>query len=574
MISKFATDAASWVLGPGGDGGHGKAHATPSVNHVPTGGSEAVPVSKDADDAVRTMQKLMIDLGSQLSQPAAAQMALTKLKKEFPNIQVTAEYIQGMARKFSNTAAAGLGKSPIDGVWGQNTRNVLIIIKNFINTLGIKDILLSEGTGPSPYKTNDNILALAKQNIDNLSRLFGVFGIDTTVKEVSRNIVTMVVDMIDVNLLEDGVNNPFAHWNNHPVMVSDLTNLTSFFEFTRGLKPSFPCTPLDQISGGKKKPMPKQTVTKPDSRSQTTASFEDYIQKLANEILDKSIYRIGQEAPLAAAIVPETASDSVSDPHCVTVFDEIIKWFKDRSSQMFDSIYSSYNKSTESPRPDRKGKAGTLFDAQLADYYTRQMGKISDAWRDIRNAVIDTLRERGDSPIVTSRVLREAIGDSNSGRGKAHESRDKAHEDERGEGEGSGRTVHNQSNPPPLSSFMSMQNFEEYAPNSLEQVRQLTDGYTLPELDIRKWNSSWTTLAQEVVGKDDAEKYKNFGPWAKSIKNTLHEVYRNWKSERHNDDELKRQYDFLNRWIGRINATLGTYSDTYLELMERARRGK
>ncbi|MCK9567747.1 hypothetical protein M0R72_02205 [Candidatus Pacearchaeota archaeon] len=577
----MATDLVSLVNSVGNTG---KAHATIG------GGGDAVAkggAKTEADDSVRMMQKLMMDLGSQLSQTDVAQGIVDRINSENPealkSIQNPTKYIVGMGKKFSATAAAGLGKSPVDGVWGKNTKGALSIINSFAQTIGINDVIISEGNGDAPYKEMkaEDLQAVAQQNIDNLSRLFGHIGLRTTVAEAGGT-NRLIVDSIDTTLPEDGVNNPFAHWGNHPVMVSDLINLTAFFEFTRVLSPTgggaFHCKQLNEMSDDKTEPTATELENPwdkgaPKTTPATASSLDDYMQKLAREVLDRSIYRLGQDTtqPIAAT-VPATRPAG-DDPHCVSTLEAIIEWFKDRSKQMFDPIYEAYRgKSLPSPRPDRKGKVGTLLDAQLADYYVRQMGKISDEWKDAKDAIIDLLKKaKGNSPIVTSRVLREALGGAGAGAGVGAEStRGKAHGAEGEYEDSEGRTVHRRPNAPPLAEFMSLQNFTRYNSPSLEKVRELTDGGVLPELEFDKWSSSWATLAQEVAGKDDAEKYKKFGPWAEAIKNTLNEVYRAWKARRHNTEELRDQYDLLNEWIGRINSTLGVYNSTFREAIHRA----
>lgn len=565
MISKFSgTDVASWV---------GIGVSSPTINSSPNGKAHVSTVqnnktisNNETDGAIRTMQKLMMDLGSQLSQSVQAQAIV----KNNPNTKLSPEQIQAMARQFSNTAAGGLGKSPIDGVWGKNTHDALILINQLVQALGIKDVIISEGTGPSPYKTNDDLFSLAKQNIDNLSRLFSHAGATTTVQEVANNNVSaMIVDMVDPNLPAEGVNNPFAHWGNHPVLVSDLTNFTSFFEFiSSGFKPPFPCESLESNNEDKKTPLA-------EIPGSVTASNEDYLQKIAKEVLDGSIYRLGQEQVQPVA-VPTSVTN---DPHCVSVIEQMIQWFKDRASEMFDYIYKSYNgKSLPSPRPDRKGKVGTLLDAQLADYYVRQMGKISDEWKDIKNSIINILKDRGslDKPIVTSTILRDAI--SGSKKGKAHETSNKNESNESTKdryesNEGQGRTIHQRTNAEPLSDFISVQDFENFEVPSLDKLRALSDGKELPELELRKLRSgSWQTLANQwVAGVSTADKYRNFGAWISTLRDVIREAYRDWKGGRHNRDSLQNQYTYFSQWIAHIDGVIGTYRNEMESAISRER---
>lgn len=296
------------------------------------------------------------------------------------------------------------------------------------------------------------------------------------------------------------------------------------------------------------------------------------MQKMAREVLDRSIYRLGQDVSTAPVTTVPTAAPApaADDPHCVSTLEAIIEWFTDRAKQMFDPIYEAYRgKSLPSPRPDRKGKVGTLLDAQLADYYVRQMGKISDEWQDAKDAIIDLLKKRGKSPVITSSVLREALG---GGGGAGSGGRGRAHREGGGEDRG-GRTVHQDQQKPPLSRFMSLDNFADFSVPALKTVKQY--GGVLPELDIGQWHGgAWTTLAQaNVKGKDNAERIANFGPWVIAVRDSIREVYNSWKAYRPNDDELKIQNTWLNRWIDAINSVYGTWRTEYKEQMEKARRG-
>ena len=78
-------NAASAILGGGGVN-TGKAHV-PSGNKAAP--STKPSANKDVDDAVRTMQNLMTDLGAQLSKPDKAQEIVARLKQENPNTQIS-----------------------------------------------------------------------------------------------------------------------------------------------------------------------------------------------------------------------------------------------------------------------------------------------------------------------------------------------------------------------------------------------------------------------------------------------------------------------------------------------------
>lgn len=551
MTSKFAgQDVASWVgIGaPTGKAPTGQAHVV-----RPSGGAAAPSAGKaegkEAQDVVRTMQDLMGDLGRQLNDPQTAQNIASKYK-------VAPDSIKTQAVRFGRTAASAPRAAPNDGTWGSNTREALVAIKNFIASLKITGVVLTEGEGHEPFHTmkEQDLVAQAKNNINNLFRLFSELGIESHVSGAPGAEGMEIIDSVEANLPDDAIENPFKHWGNVPVTKGDLASFYSFFKFMQRLSPPWDCTPL----GGKKK------------------ASEDYVEKIAKEILDNTIIRIGQR-PSASVPIPTEETAAPEQPKrgvlCVSVIDKIINWFFQRAKVMYIELHDALVASRPSPRPDRKqDRVIAQSDVTLGQYYIEKMGDILAAWDANRDAIIDALKSEGksDTDPVTLKTLRDAEAGGHT-TGQAHR--------QRGEGadEGtSGHTVKSRIPPEgPLADFMSLSDFEGYA-DSLDQVAKLSPGGRLPEIDMRQWRTgAWTTFAQEVVaGKDDAEKYRNFGPWAAAVRDSLKEVYNYWADQRHNRGLLRDQYDLLNRWVYRINSVISTWNTEYGQPMTRARQGR
>jgi hypothetical protein len=597
MTSKFAgQDVASWV-GIGG-GVTGKAHvpsghggAAPSSGVVPSGGAKSnggvKSTNKDVDAVVATMQNLMVDLGTKLSTPDVAQAVASRLQQEDPNTKVNSNSITEQAVHFSRTGSAASSRtSPSgaagDGVWGKNTHDALVAIKNLVAQLNIKDVIISEGTGLIPYQSmkDEELIERARDNISNISRIFGALGIQTSVESVVEDSGMIVVDVVWPNL--SGLEDPFGSgWGTRAVTMGNLLDLLTFYDFMSGLKPPFLCNPLDS-----------EPTSQVAPKVPATAAFEDYFKKLADEVLDRSIIRLGQAAETVSAAVP-VVPPQPSDPHCVSVIDEIIKWFSERSRIIFDAFYPERLRNRlPNPRPDQKGRIVTMHDAQVGKFYVQQMENISNAWNDIRDKVIDAIKTHGNakSPIVTRKMVKDILGGTGGSTGvptgKAHQRRDDGEGSEGGEGRG--RTVNygKTGQEPPLSNFIILSNF----PNDLtKDISKFNPGGVLPELDIRHWSlGSWVNIAQtDVFGNTDAEKYENFGPWAMAVRDSLRNIYNdwkesainhynNWKRGNHNDQEveamsdklhsnLENQRDWLEKWVGRINSMLGLWHSTYKE---------
>ena len=98
-----------------------------------------------------------------------------------------------------------------------------------------------------------------------------------------------------------------------------------------------------------------------------------------------------------------------------------------------------------------------------------------------------------------------------------------------------------------------------------------------------------------MKGGSDAEKYENFGPWAVAVRDSIRNIYNDWRGSVSNDyndwkrgnhsdqylekerdklhSNLENQRDWLEKWMDKINGTIGLWQKTYKERMERARRG-
>lgn len=553
MIKIAGTDAASWVgLGTGKTpvptaAPTGSAHVS-RPNTGTSGGAAPAKNNQEVEDVVRTMQNLMGDLGTQLSKAEVAQEVVNRIKSEQPDSKLDAAYIQSQALKFSRTAANVQYAAPGDGQWGKNTKDALVAVKAFAEALKLQNVIITEGTGISPRKEMkpEELISAARSNINNISRVFSALGIESKVAGIKGTEGMVVVDSIDPTLPEEATTEPFKYWGNRPVTMSDLSDFENFFRFIQALKPVWPC---EMLEGGAE----KQDEIKP---APTPA-------QAAKEILDGSIIRLADLATQRG--------------HCVNVMDKIIDWFYDRSNTMFDSLYETYRQSLPSPRPDRKGKISTENDARLGKYYVEQMKKIADVWDNIRESVINYLRTHGHgkNPVVTSRVLREAVNSSKT-TGKAHTKRDDKEDGRRSDKSRSrGRTYTPEgdeySEKPPLARFMSLKRFNVPA---MEQLRQLSSNGRVPEINLEDWRGgNWATQSQFIEGASDAEKFARFEQWAQAIRNVIIQVYNQWSADDRPDAELKDQYRLLQNWLDAIKSMIRFWTTNHKEAIHRARQG-
>jgi hypothetical protein len=594
MTSKFAgQDVASWVGVGSGGGVTGKAHIPGGHGGAAPSGEAAGGVkstNKDVDGTVATMQNLMVDLGTQLSKPGVAQSVVSTLQQQDPNTKVTSKIITDQAVYFARTGSSASSRAAAaDGVWGKNTRDALLAIKKLVEQLNIKDVIISEGTGTIPYQSmkDAELIEKARENINNISRIFGALGIQTSVESVAEGSGMIVVDVVDPSLPDSGLSDPFgAGWGNQPVTMGNLADLLSFFDFMSGLKPHFPCNPLDSE--------PQAAPNQAPAKAPATASLEDYFEKLANEILDRSIFRLGQNAEVVPVAAPAVATPVASDSHCLSVIEESIKWFLQRANEEYRTLYAALERSLPSPRPDRKGKIASKYDAQIGKFYAQQMENISNAWDEIKNDIINAIKAHGNpkAPIVTRKMIRELLHGASGTTGKAHQRRDE------GEGEARGRTVNygKSGGEPPLGNFIIMQNFPT---SQTKAVADLTIAGLLPQLNINDWSfGGWEQIAlSNVAGEGDGAKYANFGPWAAAVRDALRDIYNKWSTSainqfndwkergRHDDrlleeeynklqSTLEKQHDLLGKWEDKIRGILGVWGREYKERMERARKGQ
>lgn len=132
-----------------------------------------------------------------------------------------------------------------------------------------------------------------------------------------------------------------------------------------------------------------------------------------------------------------------------------------------------------------------------------------------------------------------------------------------------------QSMPPPVAGFMSLTQFRSLAPEALRRVEELS-AHGLPDISLDSWGyGRWTSLAVEVKGATDAERYNNFGDWAVAIREAIGSIYREWNSRSNHAPEVReQQHAFFNRWVDKINSMVGIWNSEFRERMERARLGK
>jgi len=576
MTSKFAgQDVASWVgIGaPAGKAPTGQAHAV-----RPSGGAAAPSAGKtegkEAQDVIRTMQDLMSDLGTQLQSDQVAKTIAGKYS-------ISADTVKSQALHFGRTAASAPRAAPKDGVWGSNTKAALVAIKNFVASLKITGVVITEGEGNEPFHTmkEQDLTTQARNNINNLFRLFSELGIQSRVVGAPGAEGMEILDSVEPNLPDASIEEPFKHWGNLPVTKGDIASFYSFFKFMQRLTPPWDCTPV----GGK-----------PVDRKKAS------VEMLAKEILENTIVRIGQR-PSASVPIPSAEPEPAERPKhgvlCVSVIDKIIDWFFQRAKVMYIELHDALVESRPSPRPDRRqdradrrqDRVIAQSDVTLGQYYVDKMGDILAAWDANRDAIIDALKSEGksDTDPVTLKTLRDAEAGGHT-TGQAHR--------QRGEGEETGYTIHQNTLRPPLGNFIDLSEFEKTRGSN--DLINLSRSGRLQELNIEDWrHDPWTSIAEaNVAGRDDSEKYANFGKWAVSVRSILENIYDDFKSDmfrrfdewrrgNHNEqllenkrnefnETLRSQKSFLSSWINRINSVIGTWNTEYAQPMARARQGR
>jgi hypothetical protein len=565
MISKIAgQDAAAWV---GLTGGKGPTTAPSHSGGAGRGGAAAQPTTenKPVSDAVRTMQGLMGDLRNQLQDTNKAQTALAQINaKGQSGIKDVAE-LAAAAQAFGTTSAGA--RSSTDGVWGPQTRNSLINIKNFVEKANIPGTIIQEGTGPSPYKATkeDDLLQLANANINNLVRLFQTVGLSSTVATQKGSFIQ--VDSVGPELDPSGFSDdPWpTTWGKNPVMSTDIHDFYKFFNFIQNLHlVGELCKPLDERG--------KEETNNRNDRNRRADDQLSAIEKLAKEILESTIIRLGQEGQQVGEFdrakgQPAVETTPTPEPkaqddkwHCFYSIDEIIDWFVRRANAIFAQLYPLYRSSGENPRPDKKGTVVTENDMQLANDYKKSMDTIRAQWYGIRNDVINALKEQDkqDHPVVTLGTIIGVASGNAGGSGGAGRG-------ERASGTGgSGYTLsgeEEQAKKAPIADFMKLRVLARgLRTKAVDELEVLSDD-GLPNVDLNDWlNGNWQNLAEDVKGDTPTQKLNGFRNWALAVKNVITDIFRNWnnRDQDHDDSVTKQQTHLWQRWLDAIDSQIGT----------------
>lgn len=563
------------------------------------GGSKAVSgkISEKQENAVRTMQQVMNKLNTDLQDEQIAKNA-HKIVVSVNNGAAPQNYpdhssIMMAAQSWGATAIKGRsGSAPEDGIWGPSTKSALGRIKQFVSDTNIGNVLIQEGQGTRPYQEMDDasVIKAAQENITNLGRLFGVLGMTVPSQVGQQGGSGYVLDKVPRQLTLEAAQTeePWPqYYVEQIVTVGDLSSFSKFFKLIMSLRYT-ECRPLQggDLDAWNKNNKSKEKSDAADG-SYESDCLECDLKNLAEEILNASLFRFGQEEPTevkpsdvesrespeynqdknyrgsakgdTTPVVPQTASNGI----CFYTIEDILKWFYARAS----SVYAQLERyRTEAmPHPIRKGSFPNDMDLRAANAYRSAISNLWDEWEKIRDEVM--LKTNPKEPIVTYNMIYDA---SSSKLGDGLGGRDRQGRGGRGgrPGSGGGWTMSGYAQEGPISDFMRLERLVEIAngthsniDEAAANVRALSRDNRIPEISLRAWRSNdWQRLAySSVIGKNESEQLYNFANWARSIRNLIRALYVDWEgSVNPADAVVQRQHREWDRWNDAIRAVIAT----------------
>lgn len=540
-------------------------------------------------DAVRAMQRIMGRLEEMLAMADVAQKAATLLN----NQNVTADVIMKDSRSWGATSAGGTSGS-YDGLWGGNTKGSLEKIAAFVKNAGIDGVIIQPGTGDKPYNDmkDEDVIKIANDNITNLGRLFTKLGLSVPTEVGQRAGSGYVLDKVSQSLDNTMIGaSPWPeYYGDYPITVGDLRDFLTFFYMIQGLGYT-DCEPLS--TGSEKKEVNREEE---EARYQYASLPESKIEKLAREVLEKSIFRLAQEAPAAQPATPEEvkpaeeASDIGEDGVCVNVIDDIIRWFARRSRSIYAQMIRGSERSE--PHPLYTNRVISPTDTKAAQGYMSAIRNIYTQWMSIKKNIEKKLIDEGKAqrPVVTQDILLDVLrgGLDEPGGGAARR------REQGGVGSGGAYTVpagtYSQAKMEgPIANYMPLESLNvsdgfTAEQQTIQDLTGMTKGGELPSIDMREWRGgNWADIAiQYIKAPTQTEQLRKFPEWASNVQRIVNEMFRYWQDDIHQmelprnarDRVMRAQQTILGRWNAYIRAAIADSQRNMANAVARVNSGQ
>ena len=521
-------------------------NSTPTTSKPGTSSSVGQGSSTSTrNNIVEVMQDTMSDIAKHLTIPENARKFLTNASIG-GNVEEDVKYITSKAPLFGNTSGFGAGSARADGIWGKNTKQSLVTIKEFIQKFQLLGVVLNEGAGTVPYKEMkpDELEDAARSNISNLYTLANMVGasvkkVDVGKSSSEKGKVGAVLDWVKQALVtEDATSTePFSpeRMGQIPVTAGDIRDFGHFFNF------------IQTLSYGKCVPL-----------SSKKASLDNIIDEIKTSSL---IFKSAQEAERAIEPIidpwnrQEKKEESITSGVCINVIDQFIAWFRHRSVNVYGQLVRLV-KTGNGKHPLNPENDISTNDIKAAGWYRSAIGKLDEQWAQLRPNVESILRERGleAKPVVTKDIL-IAAGDSSSvGAAKQTSKEVEIPSDVYGK-KGDVKKG-------PLARYMRLDLLTDLADQGqIDRLRKLTPDGRLPTIDLEHWmRGSWINLAKKYIAGDKiSERLGGFIPFATLLRDTLQSMKDTWEDEFGKDigERVSRQQNrLLTLWTRYITSKI------------------
>jgi hypothetical protein len=518
-----------------------------STTTKPTVQTPTAKHSEWRNESVIVMQNLLTELSNSLSK----NKALIAKTIGIPEAYITTQLINNLA------ATGGKYGGQNDGVWGKNTTAALSAYNSFVKSSGLDIATVEIGNEEFYKKTQDEISKTAEENSNAIRSLFSKLNItpsEKTKKETSSvKIPEGAYDMIPSKLTMESMSDP-SILGTVEVTPNDVNGLANFYAFIR----QNITTAWDSRCGTllkKKKTTPQKTEEAQQSQTTTASIYDVYIEKIAEHILDNSIYKLSQEAP--SAEIEYTRDVPEEKGVCFDVFMTIMNWFATRSEKLLRKLRS------ENAPKDKIENAEKYHDA---------ISTIIGQWGILQDKIWAKLEKenRTDKPMIFTEDLFHA---ANKTRKEEDERKTKGRLISTRDGETGYRSEslddRKKTKNGPIQGFIRIEQLIrdyglEQDPN-VEAIRSISANSNLLPIEFNVWSNvnNWVPLAQQNVRGPGTEMYTNFPRYANLIGHILNAIYAKWVAEesdnsQYADEEQRNQLKNLSAWGNRIQDIIST----------------
>lgn len=445
--------------------------------------------TKDEQEQVMRMQQIMAAFGNAIDTDLDAFVSRLSIPKE------RALQISGAIR---NTGK-GTG-NPFDGEWGQKTITALNVLADLAKNLGTQQIVPSKH-----YKELNpaSVIKASQGNVDAIAALMRAAGFQEAIPE-SVGVRPDLYDTVPQRLSETNITQTSS--DGVPVRPVDLDTIKNFYNFIRSTY---------------------------FSNMKAFSSTEYDIKKLADKVIDSSVFKLAQDSVNEELILPNIKSSSKMT---VDDFDTVIEWFLNRSRLIYQQK-EKWNQ-FKAFRQDDDGKQiplATEQDVKAAKDYYNAMHVIAKNWYAQREQFLVDDQDPETAIIDPSMLFHYKNVDKLPGSGQLGASRKKNKPVSTKEDQElpQGFELFTKFPQGPIDSTMSLDRLQKFISENAEQNRDWLDqNMSHQQINMHELSRMPPRTLVEMYRRNPSKNSRAFAinmPF--NIKHVLNDIFATWRAQ-------------------------------------------